>query len=344
MLEESSKELPGTSAVLPTAVSPVTGHSGRVLAIVCPGQGAQTPGFLAPWLELPACADRLGALGEVAGLDLVTHGTTSPMDTIKDTAVAQPLLVAAGLVTYAALLDDVGAAARPDLLGGHSVGEVTAAAAAGVLTDEAAMGLVRERGLGMARAAAATPTGMSAVLGGDPAEVLDAIQRHGLTPANVNGAGQTVAAGTLDQLRALQEQPPARARVVPLPVAGAFHTEHMAPALAPLDEVAATLTPHDAAIPLVSNRDGEVLVDGGEVVRRIVTQVVSPVRWDLCLQTMLDRGVTALVEVCPGGTLTGLAKRAMRGVELCALRTPEDLESARRLLTEHAGAPAQVVA
>lgn len=200
-----------------------------MLAIVCPGQGSQTPGFLAPWLELPPVAGHLAALSEIAGVDLTAHGTTSDEETIKDTAVAQPLIVAAGLVAAQSLFD-VELGTLPVILAGHSVGEITASALAGVLTETEAMTFVRERANGMAAAAAATPTGMSAVVGGDPAEVLAAIEACGATAANVNGAGQTVAAGTLDQLKALAENPPAKARVIPLKVAGAFHTSHMSPA------------------------------------------------------------------------------------------------------------------
>jgi [acyl-carrier-protein] S-malonyltransferase len=307
-----------------------------VLAIVCPGQGSQTPGFLAPWLELPGARDHLTRLGEAAQLDLVEHGTTSDADTIKDTAVAQPLIVGAGLVSLRALLGD----RSPDVVdvwAGHSVGEITAAAAATVLPEDAAMAFVRERGRGMAAASAVNPTGMSAVLGGDQDEVLATIERQGLTPANVNGGGQIVAAGTLEQLAALAADPPAKARIIPLQVAGAFHTSHMAPAVEALSQLAATMTPADPQGKLLSNADGQVVTSGSDVLKRLVGQVSNPVRWDLCMQTMLDLGVTALVEVSPAGTLVGLAKRAMKGVPAVALKTPDDLDAARDLIRQHAG-------
>lgn len=306
-----------------------------MLAIVCPGQGSQTPGFLAPWLEQPGTRDHLTRLGEAAGLDLVGHGTTSDADTIKDTAVAQPLIVAAGLVSLAALLDGQDREVV-DVWAGHSVGEITAAAAAGVLAEEQAMEFVSERGRGMAAASAVTPTGMSAVLGGDQDEVLATIGRHGLTPANVNGGGQIVAAGTLEQLAALAADPPAKTRIIPLQVAGAFHTSHMAPAVETLTQVATTITPADPQGRLLSNADGEVVLGGAEVLGRLVGQVSNPVRWDLCMQTMLDLGVTGLIEVSPAGTLVGLAKRAMKGVPAVALKTPDDLDTARVLIREHA--------
>lgn len=307
-----------------------------MIVIVAPGQGSQTPGFLAPWLELPGMREHLAALGEAAATDLLAHGTTSDEETIKDTAVAQPLLVGAGLLALTALTGDSAAApSGVGALAGHSVGEITAAAAAGVLAEADAMRLVALRGRGMAEASAATPTGMSAVLGGDPAEVLATIERHGLTPANVNGGGQVVAAGSLGSLADLAEDPPARARVIPLKVAGAFHTSYMQPAVDALAAAAADLSPADARVPLVSNRDGAVVTAGREVLDRLVAQVSSPVRWDLCMERFAELGVTALVELPPAGTLVGLAKRALKGVELLAVKTPDDLDAARTLIKEH---------
>ncbi len=297
-----------------------------VFVLVAPGQGAQTPGFLSPWLELPGLADRLSAWSEVAGLDLIAYGTTADADEIRDTAVAQPLLVAASLAAAEAL------GATPDLLAGHSVGEFAAAALAGVLTPEQSLALIRERGQAMAKAAAVTETGMTAVLGGVEADVLAAIDEHGLTPANINGAGQIVAAGTLEQLAAFKQEPPARARLIPLQVAGAFHTVHMAPAVEHLREAAAGVTPGDPHTKLLSNAHGKVVDSGAEFLGLLVNQVSNPVRWDSCMETMASLGVTRMVELLPGGTLTGLAKRALRGVESVALKTPDDLDAARELI------------
>jgi len=308
-----------------------------VLVVVAPGQGSQTPGFLTPWLEVPGFEDRLRWLSTVAGIDLVAHGTESDAETIKDTAVAQPLLVGAGLVTLLSLFPHpaeaygkVGAGA------GHSVGEITAAVGAGVITAEQAMVFVRERGRAMAQAAAATPTGMTAVLGGDRDEVVAAAEKHGLTAANENGAGQIVVAGTLEQLEAFAAEPPAKARLRALQVAGAFHTEHMAPAVGHLASLAKSIYVHDTRLRLISNADGTVVHSGREVLTRLVTQVSNPVRWDLCMQTMAEIGVTALLELTPGGTLTGLAKRALPGVEILALNTPDDLPAAWDLVERHA--------
>lgn len=310
-----------------------------MLVIVTPGQGSQTPGFLSPWLELPGFRDRLEWLGAVAGLDLVVHGTTSDAETIKDTAVAQPLIVAAGLVALRSLFGDPAEGARVVGAGaGHSVGEITAAAAAGVIGAEAAMVFVRERGREMAEASAVTPTGMTAVVGGDAGEVAQALARHGLTPANMNGAGQVVAAGTLEQLEALRTDPPARARVIPLQVAGAFHTAHMQPAVDRLARYARVISTADPRVPLVSNADGTVVRDGRTVLDRLVSQVSSPVRWDLTMETFADMGVTGLIEIPPAGTLAGLAKRALKGVETLAMKTPDDLEAATRMICEHGAA------
>jgi [acyl-carrier-protein] S-malonyltransferase len=310
-----------------------------VLAIVCPGQGSQTPGFLTPWLELPGFRERLEALSDVAGLDLVAHGTTSDAETIKDTAVAQPLIVAAGLAAASVLLPD-GPVGTVGVTAGHSVGEITAAAFAGVLSDHDAMVFVRERGAGMAAASALTPTGMSAVLGGDPAEVADGLARHGLTAATANGAGQTVAAGTLDQLAALAADPPAKARVIALLVAGAFHTTHMAPAVEALQTLSADFDVSDPGVTLLSNADGRAVSGGTDALTRLVRQVSSPVRWDQCMRTLVDLGVTALIELPPAGTLVGLAKRAMPGVATLAVKTPDDLEAAQQLIRDHGGDPA----
>ena len=313
-----------------------------MLVILAPGQGAQAPGFLAPWLELPHFEDRLRWLSACAGLDLVHYGTEADAETIRDTAVAQPLLVAAGLVAALEIFPHPADAFHAvAATAGHSVGEITAAAGTGVITAEQAMVLVRERGRAMAEAAALKPTGMTAVLGGDPDEVAAVLDRHGLTAANNNGAGQIVAAGTLDQLEALKDDPPAKARLMPLSVAGAFHTEHMAPAVQTLASYARAVSVHDPRTGLISNRDGAVLQQGREALSRIVSQVSNPVRWDLCMRTMGELGVTGVIEVPPAGTLTGLVKRALPGVETVALKTPADLDAARDLVARHGSAAPQ---
>ncbi len=303
-----------------------------MLVLVAPGQGSQTPGFLTEWLELPGAADRVAAWSDAIGLDLAHYGTKADADEIRDTAVAQPLLVAAGLLSASALGD-----IAPGAVAGHSVGEITAAALSGVLDDAAALSLVRKRGLAMADAAAITETGMAALLGGDPEVTVPHLEKLGLTPANINGGGQIVAAGTMEQIAALEaDKPEGVRRVVPLKVAGAFHTHHMGPAVETLAEAAKALAPADPKVAYVSNKDGRAVASGAEVLERLVGQVANPVRWDLCMETFKDLGVTALLELCPGGTLTGLAKRALPGVTTLALKTPADLDAARELVAEHA--------
>jgi len=319
-----------------TARRPATGHGRDVLAIVAPGQGAQIPGFLSPWLELPRISTRLGWLSACAGVDLVRYGTEGDADEIRDTAVAQPLIVAAGLISLLELFPHPAEAfGKVGVGAGHSVGELTAAAAAHVISAEQAMVLVAERGRAMADAAARTATGMTAVLGGDRDAVLAKLAEHNLVPANENASGQIVAAGTMTDLAALAADPPEGARLRPLEVAGAFHTEHMAPAVARLGSLAAAVTTHDPRTRLLSNRDGAVIHDGRDVLRRLVEQVAAPVRWDLCMDAMADLGVTAVIELPPAGTLVALAKRALPGVETVALKTPEDLEAARDLVARH---------
>jgi len=304
-----------------------------MIVVVCPGQGSQTPGFLVPWLEDPAFAAGLDAMSAASGLDLVKYGTVSDADTIRDTAVAQPLIVAAGILTLRALFAD----GRRDLvagIAGHSVGEITAAAGAGILSDADALGFVRERGAAMAEAAALEPSGMSAVLGGDETELLTLLAELGLEPANFNGGGQVVVAGAIDALARLAAAPPARSRVIPLQVAGAFHTRYMQPAVASLSTVAARLAPSDPTLPIWTNRDGSQVADGARFVGYLVDQVSSPVRWDMCMQSFEAAGVTGIIEVAPAGALVGLAKRALKGVPSVAIKTPDDLPAAFALIDQ----------
>ena len=297
-----------------------------MLAVVSPGQGAQAPGMLRSWIEIPAARAALEQFSEAAGIDLIDLGTNADADTIRDTAIAQPLLVASALAAYAVL--DV----TPALAAGHSVGEFGAAAIAGVLSPADAVALVRTRGVAMAEAAAAAePTSMAAILGGDADEVAALLDQLGLTPANMNGGGQVVAAGSASAIATLVEAPPARARVIQLQVAGAFHTHYMAPAVPVLAQAAAATTHANPSITLLSNFDGAPVETGDAAVDSLVAQIARPVRWDLCMETMLSLGVTGLIELAPGGVLTGLAKRAMKGVPAVALTSPNDVEAARDL-------------
>ncbi|PKQ26492.1 MAG: ACP S-malonyltransferase [Actinobacteria bacterium HGW-Actinobacteria-4] len=304
-----------------------------MLALICPGQGAQTPGMLEPWLALPSVAERLTALSDATEIDIVAHGTTSDADTIRDTAVAQPLLVATALATAREVLGDL----VPGVTAGHSVGEFGAAAIAGIFSDADAMALVTVRANAMAHAARTSePTSMAAVLGGEPDEVAAALETYGLTAANMNGGGQVVAAGTRAGIEALVANAPARARVIELQVAGAFHTAFMAPAIEVLTAAASGVTPSDPVTALLSNADGTVVTSGTDALARLVKQVANPVRWDLCQEQLLSMGVTGILEVAPGGVLTGLAKRSLKGIPAVALKTPDDLPAARELLEAHA--------
>ncbi|MFE1663368.1 ACP S-malonyltransferase [Microbacterium sp. P02] len=296
---------------------------------VFPGQGSQSPGFLAPWLERDGARERLVEYSEWSGVDLVAAGTEWDAERIRDTQVAQPLIVAASLLSWNELAD------RGAITGvaGHSVGEFAAAAAAGVLSEEDALRLVGIRGRAMAEAAAAEQTGMSAIIGGDEASVLARLDELGLTPANYNGGGQLVAAGALGGLQALAAQPVSGTRVIPLQVAGAFHTSYMAPAVEALRAAADQVLASDPTLTIWTNSDGETVTSGAAYRDALIAQVASPVRWDLCMASFAAHEVTGLVEMAPAGTLTGLAKRALRGVPSVALKTPDDLAAAAALLT-----------
>ncbi len=301
------------------------------VVVVAPGQGSQTPGFLDPWLSEPRFAEHFDALADASGVDLRTHGTVSDADTIRDTAVAQPLIVAASLLSFAAVADG-GRRERIGGVAGHSVGELAAAAAAGILSEDDAMKLVTQRGIAMAEAATKVQTGMSAVVGGDEAELLEKLGELGLHPANFNGGGQIVVAGSLASLAALQDAPPPGARVIPLQVAGAFHTHYMESAVDTLRALAASVDVDNPGIPIWTNKSGETVTDGRLFLDLVVGQVASPVRWDLTMQSFERAGITGLIELAPAGALTGLAKRGLKGVPTVAVKTPDDLAAAHALI------------
>ncbi len=305
-----------------------------MIVIACPGQGSQTPGFLSEWIEDDASRAFLETASEVSGVDLLAHGTTSDADTIRSTEIAQPLIVAASLLAWRALSE------RVDLAGagvsGHSVGEFAAAAAAGVITEKDAMRLVGVRGRAMAQAAAAEETGMSAVVGGVETDVLAAIETAGLTAANRNGGGQIVAAGSLAGLAALAENPPRGSRVIALQVAGAFHTSYMESAIPLLAEAAGTVAVSDPVRALWSNADGGRVESGIAFRDSLVSQIANPVRWDACMESFLEEGITGLIELTPAGALTGIARRALKGVPTVAVKTPADLDAAVELIVNAA--------
>ena len=299
-----------------------------MLVILCPGQGSQKPGFMQSWLELDAYKTDIERFSETVAIDLRTHGTISDEETIRDTAIAQPLIVAASLAS-ASLLDLAGVAG----VAGHSVGEIAAAAISGILADSQAMQLVGLRANAMAKAAAnSEPTGMAAILGGEESLVLAALSSLNLTPANYNGSGQIVAAGSKAAISELQATGIDGAKVIPLSVAGAFHSKYMQPAVSELQDYASNLSVADPKISIWSNQNGQQVTSGREFLDLLVGQVASPVRWDLCMKAMVSAGITAVIEVSPAGTLAGLAKRGMPGVEIVALREPTDISVAQELI------------
>ncbi len=301
-----------------------------MLALIAPGQGSQTPGMLDSWMQDPISKSFLTKWSADIDLDLVRLGTTAEADEIKDTANAQPLIVANSLLAAHSL-----GIKNYSVVTGHSVGELAAAALSGAISESDALRLVRTRGIEMAKAAATTPAGMSAVLGGDRSEVLAAIKSLSLVAANDNGAGQIVAAGDLAALATLAENPPTGARVRALAVAGAFHTSYMSSAVAPLADLAASMSVHPPLIPFISNKDGAVVRSGDEIVARIVDQIANPVRWDLCMQTLKTMGITGVIELPPAGTLVGLLKRAVPEIESFALKSALDLDAAREFAGRH---------
>lgn len=291
---------------------------------VCPGQGSQTPGFLSPWFEDQELAAYLDELADAGQIDLRRHGQESDAETIKDTRIAQPLIVAAALVSVRALAR---AQVNISAVAGHSVGEFAAAALAGVITPTEAMALVGVRARAMAEAAALVNTAMAAVIGGDPDELNQELGRLGLTAANFNGGGQIVVAGERSAVDRLQANPIAQSRVIALSVAGAFHTDYMRPALDAVRERAATINARDPQIPLWTNHDGSRVHSGARYLDLLVDQITQPVRWDLCMASFIEAGVTRVIELLPAGALVGLAKRAMPGVQTVAIKIPEDVPS-----------------
>lgn len=302
-----------------------------MFVIAAPGQGSQKPGFLSPWLEWIDTRSQLEAWSTLIDVDLITHGTTSDEETIKDTAVAQPLIVASALITGRALLNRL-PAHPPVRFAGHSVGEFAAAALSGVISDEEALSLVALRGRAMAAASAEVPTGMSAVIGADIQELETTLSSHGLFAANFNGAGQVVVAGAKDALQKFADNPPAGSRVIPLSVAGAFHTTYMESAVQALSDAAGSVGPKDPEFPLYSNRDGSLVPSGARALEWMVGQVSRPVRWDLCMQSFESDGIQGMMELAPAGALVGLAKRALKGIPTVAINTPEDLDNAVALV------------
>ena len=305
-----------------------------MIALTCPGQGAQTPGFLSPWLELESFKQEIEKFSEILEMDLIHFGTDADAETIKDTKIAQPLIVAASMASHAVLVE----ALKDDSLfagvAGHSVGEIAAANIAGVLDTEAALKFVKARGEQMAQAATLESSSMAAVVGGEQEIVLDHLTNLGLFAANYNGKGQIVAAGSSAKIQELIDSPPPGTRVVGLAVAGAFHTSFMETAKVELGSLASSIRTENPKLLLWSNSDGARVDSGDKFLELLINQVSNPVRWDLTMDSMVSDGVSAVIELLPGGTLTGIAKRAMPGVATLALKSPEDLEKAVAFVRE----------
>ncbi len=303
-----------------------------MISIVCPGQGSQTPGFFDPWLEISTFREQIEKFSEVLELDLIRVGTTATQEQIRDTKVAQPLIVAAGIASYLVLLERLGTDLKVSATAGHSVGEITAAYVSGIFNDETALRFVNKRGNEMARAAASSPSSMAAVVGGDLDFVLRELHAQGLSAANYNGAGQIVAAGSQELITALTTNPPTGTRVIQLQVAGAFHTEFMESARAPLAEFASKIGAQDPTITIWTNKDGSQVSNGRKFVELMVNQVSNPVRWDQVMQGMNDSGLSLMIELLPGGALSGIAKRALPNTVAIALKTPADLDKVAKAL------------
>jgi [acyl-carrier-protein] S-malonyltransferase len=297
-----------------------------MIFIACPGQGSQAPGFLNPWLEIPVFKEQIEKASAVLGIDLIHFGTVADADEIRDTKIAQPLIVAAGIASYEALKQSLGETLVVSATAGHSVGEITAAYVSGIFDSDNALKFVQRRGNEMAAAAALTPSSMAAVVGGELDDVVAHLESVGLFAANYNGAGQVVAAGTKELIDALVATPPAGSRVVALQVAGAFHTSFMEPARPVLAAFAKELDVQDPDISIWTNNDGSLVATGQKYLDLMVNQVSNPVRWDKTMESMQRANVSVMVELLPAGALSGIAKRAMPNTVAIALKTPADLD------------------
>ena len=305
-----------------------------MIALTCPGQGSQTPGFLSAWLELPKFQSEIDKYSAVLDMDLTHYGTKADADEIKDTRIAQPLIVAASMASYAVLVDALGERSAFSAVAGHSVGEITAAYICGILDTESSLKFVKARGEQMARAAGLEASSMAAVVGGDQELVLGKLAELGLFAANYNGKGQIVAAGSATKIQELIQSPPAGTRVVGLAVAGAFHTSFMESAKDELTSLVTSLNTSNPDLIIWTNSDGSSIEHGDKFLELLINQVSKPVRWDKTMESMSLAGVTKIIELLPGGTLTGIAKRSMPGVDTLALKNPEDLEKATSFVRE----------
>ena len=290
-------------------------------ALLTPGQGSQFPRMLRPWLRDPHAVDLLRSWSRTADVDLVHLGTKAGTEEIARTENAQPLLVAQALL----LRDLLPLTTTRWIMAGHSVGELAAAAFAGALAPEDAVSLARARGMAMAQACSLAPTTMAAVIGGTPESIVSRLHEIGLTAANYNGAGQVVAAGLIENVNRLKQDPPKGTKVHQLSVAGAFHTSYMKPARAEFERAADRIRFHDVTHPLLSNLDGRLVTNGVEIRERLIAQLTVPVRWDLCLTTLGTFSPELVVAAPPGRVMTGLMTRRFPDLRTLCVQTPKDL-------------------
>jgi [acyl-carrier-protein] S-malonyltransferase len=304
----------------------------EVISIACPGQGSQTPGFFEPWLAIPTFKKQIDKSSEILGIDLIHFGTVADQDAIRDTKIAQPLIVAAGIASFLVLKERLGEKLAVSATAGHSVGEITSAYVAGIFDDQTALKFVQKRGNEMAQASSLAESSMAAVVGGEQESVLADLAARGLSAANYNGTGQIVAAGSKEKVVDMVANPPAGTRVIQLQVAGAFHTEFMESARAPLAEYSQSVQVKDPDILIWTNKDGSSVAEGSKFLDLLVNQVSNPVRWDKTMDSMTNAGVSLLIELLPGGALSGIAKRSMPNTVAIPVKTPADLDKVAEAL------------
>ncbi len=308
-----------------------------MLALVAPGQGSQSVGMLAPWVADSQTKDLVESWSELISVDLLKLGQLGTAEEIKSTDIAQLLIFITSYLSSLAL-DLRNAKDSSIVYAGHSVGEFAAYSLAGTFEVDQALRLVAKRGQAMLSATKVfSKTGMSAVLGGNKEEVLSYLREFDLIPANINSNGQIIAAGSLENLERLSSSPLEGTRIRPLEVSAAFHTKFMEPAVSQFTEIFKTLSVNSPRQIVLSNKNGERLSKPTDIMENLIQQVISPVRWDLCQAKMVELGVTGMLELAPGGTLCGIAKKEIPNVETFAIKSPEDIQGANDFIRKHIG-------
>ena len=308
-----------------------------MLAVVAPGQGSQSVGMLSPWVTDSKDKELVDSWSSLISVDLLKLGQSGNSEEIKSTDNAQLLIFITSILS-SLNLDLKNAKDQSIIFAGHSVGEFAAYSIAGTFEVDQALKIVARRGQSMLAATNAfSKTGMSAVLGGNNDEVISYLREFNLIPANINSNGQIIAAGTLENLDRLANTPPAGTRVRPLEVSAAFHTKYMEPAISRFKEIFRDLNTNSPSQIILSNKNGEELNKSTDIIENLINQVISPVRWDLCQAKMVELGVTGMLELAPGGTLCGIAKKEIPSVETFAIKSPEDIQSANDFIRKHVG-------